>query len=363
MKHLLFTTFISLLILAGCSVKKKNTGEIRIRNVVDTVGFAHNDWQMDSVKSRIDALFQEKLINVAQSRETPWRLAICPHDDYTYASWLYPAVLKNIKAKTAIIFGVAHKARDFNLENKLIFDSFKFWSAPYKPVKVSDMREGIMNRLPQNSFIIHDSMQIVEHSVEALVPFLQYQNRHVEIVSVLIPYMDLQTMEQISSDLSYAISEELKARSLRWGEDVALLITSDAVHYGDEEWGGKNYAPYGTDSLGYLWALEHENEIIDTCFVGALTQDKAEKFFRYTVSGENYKEYIWPWCGRYCIPMGMKTAGKLSMLLNEEPLTGIKIGYSTSIGQKHVPVHDLGMGTTAIATPHHWVGYPAIGFY
>ncbi|MBN1820409.1 MAG: AmmeMemoRadiSam system protein B, partial [Prolixibacteraceae bacterium] len=208
----------------------------------------------------------------------------------------------------------------------------------------------------------HDSMQIVEHSVEALIPFLQYQNRDVEIISILVPYCDLQTMDKLSSDLATAIAAELKSKNLNWGNDVALLITSDAVHYGDEEWGIRYCAPHGTDSIGYKQALNHENEIINHCFTGLLTQDKADKFFRYTVSENDYKEYIWTWCGRYSIPVGMKTAEKLAVLLNEKPLTGIKIGYSTSIGQKHIPVQDLRMGTTAIATQRHWVGYPAIGF-
>jgi hypothetical protein len=58
-----------------------------------------------------------------------------------------------------------------------------------------------------------------------------------------------------------------------------LLISSDAVHYGDEEWGGNNYAPYGTDSTGNAQAVAHELEIIRTCFTGALTQEKIERFF------------------------------------------------------------------------------------
>ena len=34
-----------------------------------------------------------------------------------------------------------------------------------------------------------NDMQTVEHSVEAIVPFLQAYNRDVEIVSILVPYM------------------------------------------------------------------------------------------------------------------------------------------------------------------------------
>jgi hypothetical protein len=43
-------------------------------------------------------------------------------------------------------------------------------------------------------------------------------------------------------------------------------------------------------------------------------------------------------------------------------LTGVPVAYSTSITQPHLKVDDLKMGQTGIATAHHWVGYPAIGF-
>lgn len=43
-------------------------------------------------------------------------------------------------------------------------------------------------------------------------------------------------------------------KGLEWGRDFCIVISTDAVHYGDKEWGGKNYAPYGTDSAGYAKA-------------------------------------------------------------------------------------------------------------
>ena len=34
----------------------------------------------------------------------------------------------------------------------------------------------------------------------------------------------------------------------------------------------------------------------------------------------------------------------------------------TTISQEHVPVKDIRMGHTAIATIHHWVGFAAVGY-
>jgi hypothetical protein len=53
----------------------------------------------------------------------------------------------------------------------------------------------------------------------------------------------------------------------------------------------------------------------------------------------------------------------ISYYLNDsQPLNGEIVGYSTSITAAHIPVDDIRMGRTAIATDSHWVGYAAIGF-
>lgn len=364
MKNAAFITVITLLIfLLACSKPNKSEqAQKRIRQVVDTIGFAHLNWQMDSVKQRISTEFKEQLSNAEQDESTVWRAAICPHDDYTYASWLYPAVLKNLRAKTVIIFGVAHKARNFNLENQIVFDSFDAWQGPFREVPVSLLRDQIIQQLPEDLYLVHDSMQTVEHSVESMIPFLQMQHPETEIVSILVPYMSSSRMDTIAQHLATAIKLVTEENKLVWGKDFSILITSDAVHYGDEEWGGSNYAPFGCDSTGTAQAVALEHEIISTCFNGELSNEKADRFYKYTVQPDDFKAYKWTWCGRYSVPLGLKVAWQLQQQSGSEPLTGLPLGYETSISQNHLPVDDLNMGITAVATPHHWVGYASVGF-
>jgi MEMO1 family protein len=364
MKFIKLIPFLLVLLFAGaCTTNKKSeNAAYRIRPVVDTVGFAHLGWQMDSVVSRIGSMFKNELQQVAQSKEVSWRAAICPHDDYTYASWLYPAVLKNLKAKTVVIFGVAHKARNFGLENRIVFDSFDEWQGPYGNVKVSPLREKIMEKLDRELFVVHDSLQMAEHSVESLIPFLQHQNRDVEIISILVTTMPQIRMDTIAKQFSLALHTVAVENNLLWGKDFALLITTDAVHYGCEEWGGKNYAPLGCDSAGYKKATDRDREIIATCFTGELTNEKANNFMQYTVQENDYREYKWTWCGRYSVPLGLKVVGNLQQLTGSEPLEGLPLAYETSISHKELPVNDLRIGKTAIAKVHHWVGYAAVGY-
>jgi len=355
--------FFSVLVLSVFSCNQKHNTHIKVRQMVDTIGFAQYGWQVDSVLARIKRVQSIELKNVNTDESKPWRVAICPHDDYTYVGWQYPATLRNIKAKTVIIFGVAHKARQLKVSDQIIFDSFDYWQGPYKDLKIAvDIREEIMDNLPGVLYQVNDSLQKVEHSVESMLPILQHYNHDVEIVSILVPFMNYDRIEDIARHLAIALKNTMKEYKLKWGEDIAILITTDAVHYGDEDWGGKNYAPYGVDSLGYSNAVKHEHAIIDSCLTGDLSIERIKNFIGYTVHPNCYKEYQWTWCGRYSVPLGLLTSYYLQKLTRTEPLNGQFIGYSNSIDHQSIQVDDVRMGKTAIATPRHWVGYASIGF-
>lgn len=331
-----------------------------MRLPVDTIGFAWHDWQMDSIMSRIERHFLfEEYHPCEEKSDDPVKLIISPHDDYTYVGPLYPAVIRQIEAPTVLMFGVAHKASQFGLENKIIFDTYKFWKGPYQDTRISEIREEIMAALPDSLYIINDSIHASEHSLEAQIPFLQYFNQKVEIVPVLVPYMSLERIHIISIALADAISRVAKEHRLKWGKDYAMIISNDAVHYGDEDWGGKNYAPFGADSAGYSKAINHEKKIISSTLCGPLNPDSILKFCDYTLQTDNYKEYKWTWCGRYSVPLGLLTAYYLAAS-GDKPVCGSCAGYLTSIDHPPVPVNDLGMGVTAPANIRHWVGYVGV---
>lgn len=345
-----------IIVLASC--RQNVSIESNIRPLADTLGFAHLGWQMDSVMARIA---RQGPGAAAFRYEGNPRVIISPHDDYSYVGSLYPAALQNIKANTIILFGVAHKAKLMKLENQVIFDSYDSWKGPYGNVKISGIREEIIDQMPEQLFQVNDSMQRIEHSVEAIIPFLQYYNRNVRIVSILVPYMSFERMQEIAGPLSIAIKKATIDKGLIWGKDFAIVISTDAVHYGDEDWGGKNYAPYGIDSAGYRQAVAHEHEIMDT-LSGNLNRRKIKAFFDFTVDEKDYHEYKWTWCGRYSVPLGLLTAMELSEATGGRPLVGSSIGYSNSINHPSIKVDDLKMGLTAPANMHHWVGYAAIGY-
>lgn len=358
MRYLLFGILI-LIIATSCNNKKEN-----IRVMIDEVGFATDSTQMDSVVARIDRDFEIQLKNIEGFYDSSisWKAAISPHDDYAYASYLYPAVFKNVKADVLFLIGVFHKARHFDTYDAIVMGNHTAWAGPYGNTRVSEYNQKLIKKLPDSVVVVKDTMMQVEHSLEALLPFIQYYNPDAEIVPMIIPYANLNNMKTFSRQLAEVIAEFAEDNEWTWGEDFAIVISNDAVHYGDEDWGGDDYAPYGTDASGYRMAVEHERRIIDSCLLEKLAEDKIIRFVDYTVEKDDYKQYKWTWCGRYSIPFGLYTCWHLQQLLGEPDLNGNFIEYATSIDHPILEVEDLGMGVTAPANDHHWVGYTGIGY-
>jgi len=351
----LFSSIIILLIsLLACKNNKHGKTELdNVRPLKDTVGFAQYSWQMDTLMARLNRKGWKK------TEGLPWKMAICPHDDYTYVGTLYPEVLQNIKASNLILVGVAHRAAQLGIEDSLVFDTYTHWKGPWKNVPVSSVREELYNILAKKYAIVSDTLQKVEHSVEAMIPFLQYFNRNISIVPILVPTMSPGRMEQCGRALADAIKSVADKHGWIWGTDYAIVVTTDAVHYGNEDWGGIDRAYFGCDQKGNTKARDYEAEIIENCLKNVVTPEKIRLFSTYTLNSANYKEYIWTWCGRYSIPVALYTTYYLN---NSRPINGEFIGYSTSITSTHIPVDDIRMGRTAIATDCHWVGYAAVGF-
>jgi MEMO1 family protein len=331
------------------------------RNFVDTIGFAHLSWQLDSIIARIERLKLDTLGNHCKEM-SPLKLAICPHDDYSLAAPLYYSVIRDVHAKTIIMFGVAHKARLMGIENKIVFGTYTSWKSPNGIIKINmEMQKAIISKLDTSIYFINDSLQKVEHSLEAITPFLQHFTPDVNIIPILVPAMPYERMNKIADSLSKAISLEIVKNKLTWGNDFSFVISTDAVHYGDEDWGGKNYAPYGADTLGYWLAVDHEKEIIRTCLQGELSAGKCSQFCSYTVQADNFRDYKWTWCGRYSVPFGLLTAFHLGQLQNSV-LTGCCYGYATGLDHPRIRVDDLRMGLTNPVKLRHWVGYAAVGY-
>ncbi len=337
------------------------------RGQMDTVGFVTTAKQMDSVFAQCIRLAAPRHAALDQEHgwdeSTSFVAGVCPHDDYYYAGRLYSLLLSRVRAKRVILFGVFHKARVFELRDRLVFDSYRTWHGPYGAVAVSPLREAIIERLPREEYVIDNNMQMVEHSVEAIVPFLQANNRNVEIVSILVPYMQWDTMDRLAADLSSVLTDIITENRWKLGEDVCLISSADAIHYGDAGWGGSNYAEFGTDVSGYEKAVARDRELAQNHLCGPVDRNKLKTFLYRCVHADDVMKYRITWCGRFSIPFGLNVAGRLLEAVEGRTLTGTLLDYSTSVGEASLDLEGLdGLGTTAPNNLHHFVGYASIGY-
>lgn len=337
-----------------------------IRGLKDTVGFAISAAQMDLVVKLSREAEQHNLTANAQkyklTPDTRFIAGISPHDDYIYAGPVYIHLFPYIKAKRIVIFGVSHYARNWHVENTLIFDSFEKWRGPYGTVKVSSLRQKILTKMPHSDYIVSNPIQADEHSVEALVPWLQYYNRNVEIVSILAPYMRLGKLDSLASDLATVLGEIIQKHHWQLGKDIAFLISNDCSHYGDHGWGGRNFAPFGADCQGLQKGTERDRRIANETLCGILSTDKVHDFYARVLDPTDYLKYRVVWCGRYAIPFGIGTLVHLMQVLKHKPIVGEYLRYGDSVELGELNVRRTGLGVTAPANLHHWVGYVAIGY-
>lgn len=337
----------------------------KVRGLADTVGFSFTPEQIWTVVTFSE--LQEKNQLLANQTafyptpEKPWIAAICPHDDHLLAGPVYVHVFQNLKAKRVVIMGVAHKAWHWQVENQLIFDDFKAWTGPLGPIPVAKLRHDIISRLPETDYLVSNEFHSEEHSVEGILPFLQYYLPETEIVAILVPYMNWSRIDSLSDRLAEALQAIIQENNWTLGQDIAFIFSNDGAHYGDQDWGDKNYAPFGTDEAGYLKAIQRDSSLIRSTLTGPVSAAKLQDFCQQVWGENDLKSYKITWCGRFAIPFGLETVRKLNEKFKRPELTGSLLRYDTSYPLGKLPL-DIGLGTTAPFHIRHWVGYSAIGY-
>ncbi len=351
-----------------------------VRMPLDTVGYATTPSQVEAIINLCDSLESE--LYLANEQRYPiiskrnLIAAICPHDDYLYAGPVYLHVMREVRAPVIIMFGVSHHARHMGLEGKLVFDNFKAWKGPYGKLEISGLREDIIEALPEKLVLVDGDIHSKEHSLEAFLPFLRYPELGGEgkildrkdfsfptILPILVTRFKGESQREVADMLAAVLKKEMEKKGWELGTDVQILISADCVHYGDEKWGGRNYAPFGTDRKGYEKALEQEIKIINSSLTGLIDAGRISQF-RYLVERDDLEwPYKIPWCGVYSIPFGLATLEKLCKLAGREPPEGVLLKYGTSLDPGRFNPETKGLGVTNINTLHHWVGYAGIGYW
>jgi len=184
---------------------------------------------------------------------------IGPHDDYVYAARTYRHLFPLVTAKTVVVVGVFHRYRRFEARDQLVFDSYRAWSAPDGEIAVSPLRDELVAALPRDMAVKDAAAHDSEHSIEGIAYFLKHARPDVEIVPVIVPAASFERLREMAAQLGTTLAAAMKKRGWELGRDVAIVISADGTHYGEDF----KFTPYGWGGMkAYPGAVEQDRKLV-----------------------------------------------------------------------------------------------------
>lgn len=282
-----------------------------------------------------------------------------PHDDYIYAARVYREVFPLVTAKTVVIVGVFHRYRKFEARDQLVFDPYRAWRSPDGEIAVSPLRDELVAALPKDMAVKDAAAHDSEHSVEGIAYFLKHARPDVEIVPIIVPVASFERLSEMARQLSVALADGMKKRGWQLGRDVAIVISADGTHYGEDF----KFTPYGDGGTNaFNKAVEADRKLMRETLGGMLSAEKARSFYSTVVDPAKPDQYRVTWCGRFSVTLGTLLIGETARLMGLAPPRTIPLALGVSVDTPELAVRDVGVGPTAPANLYHFVTHPALAF-
>lgn len=143
---------------------------------------------------------------------------ISPHAGYIYSGPVAAETIARVTVPdTVVILGPNHHGRGASLALGM-----EDWQMPMGDVPVNSELASLI--LKHSQVIRNDeSAQEYEHSLEVQVPFLQYFNRSLQIVPIVVSHIPYAICQEAGRDLAAAIKD--------FGKPVLLVASTDMTHY------------------------------------------------------------------------------------------------------------------------------------
>jgi AmmeMemoRadiSam system protein B len=351
----MITRTVALLLLGSGVTGTPLASAQEVRPIKDDVGFC---WDASQMKRLVDYLREKETIKEAAG---PIVAGISPHDDYLYAGRVYYPLFRALHAKEVVIFGVTHgtvRKEIGDPKNVVILETFKRWKGLSGDIEPSPLRDILLKTLPAKSVLVSNRAHKLEHSIEALIPFLQQYDPEIRITPVMVTAMPFEAMETLTDTLSSVVAAYLKDRGLALGRDIAFLVSSDANHYGRDF----QNTPFGEDDVAHRKGTALDRQLVEEYLVGEMAPQKVERLVG-ELWGENFAEPKGPlWCGRYSVPFGMLAICKIVKKSSGRELEGHLLRYSDTYTGGVIPLEMTGMGLTAPFSLKHWVGFFSLAY-
>ena len=332
-----------------------STNEVRGQR--DTVGYATTReamakvWKL-SAQGPIPESFGETV--------APGVLGVIgPHDDYIYTARVYREIFPLVTAKTVIMVGVFHRYRKFEARDQLVFDSYRAWSSPDGEIAISPLREEIVAGLPKGMAVRDNAAHDNEHSLEGIAYFMKHARPDLEIVPVIVPAASFERLSEMASGLADALAGTMKRHGLRLGRDVAIVISADGTHYGEDF----KFVPYGAGGReAFDKSVADDRKLMRETLGGLVSAEKARSFYATVVDPANPDQYRRTWCGRFSVTLGTLLMEQTAKRLGLATPRAVPVALGVSVDAPELAVRDVGVGPTAPANLYHFVMHPALAF-
>lgn len=145
---------------------------------------------------------------------------VLPHAGYIYSGSVAADVVSRIAVpRQVILLGPNHHGQG----ERIAASTAEGWHTPLGTVPVADrLRNHLLNHLP--GMVADDLPHRDEHSLEVLLPFLQYRQPELEIVPIALNHqLGHDDCMQLGKALGQAISD--------WSQPLLLVASSDMNHF------------------------------------------------------------------------------------------------------------------------------------
>ncbi|HUL55542.1 MAG TPA: AmmeMemoRadiSam system protein B [Usitatibacter sp.] len=285
--------------------------------------------------------------------------AIGPHDDYIYTARVYREIFPLVTAKTVLIVGVFHRYRKSGARDQLVFDSYRAWSSPDGEIAGSALREELIAALPPGMAVQDDAAHDGEHSIEGIAYFLKHARPDLEIVPVIIPAASFERLSEEAGALADALAASMKRRGWELGRDLAIVISADGTHYGEDF----RFTPYGGGGVKALdRAVEDDRRLMRETLGGMVSSEKARAFYATVVDPANPDQYRRTWCGRFSVTLGTLLVEAAAKALGLPTPRAVPVALGVSVDTPELAVRELGVAPTNPANLYHFVTHPALAF-
>ena len=144
---------------------------------------------------------------------------ICPHAAYSYSGEIAAATIARVRVtESVIILGPNHTGRG----RPYACMSSGSWITPFGSVEVD---HELASKLIDSSLYLEEDEEahLLEHSIEVLIPLLQYFKRDIKVVPIVLSEMSSNVCKEIGQSIAEVLGQT--------GGDVLIIASCDMTHY------------------------------------------------------------------------------------------------------------------------------------